>query len=30
LPVDAQREVEHFIAFKRAQQGQTGEAEDKE
>ncbi len=29
LPVDAQREVEHFIAFKRSQQGQSGEAEDK-
>ena len=28
LPVDAQREVEHFIAFKRSQQGQSGEAED--
>jgi transcriptional regulator with XRE-family HTH domain len=29
LTVDAQREVEHFIAFKRSQQGQSGEAEDK-
>lgn len=29
LPVDAQREVEQFIAFKRSQQGQSGETEDK-
>ena len=28
LEVDAQREVEQFIAFKRSQQGQSGETED--